>query len=53
MDVIKSQQVKVQRTDETSSWIKDWYVKQEQKRRLVKTYENHEMEAEHGLSCLV
>lgn len=52
---MKPQQVKVQRTDEPSSWIKEWFIKQEQKRRLVETYENHEMEAEHGqkMSCLV
>lgn len=52
---MKPQRVKVQRADEPSSWIKDWYIKQKQKRRLVEAYENHEVEIKHGqkMSCLV
>lgn len=54
-NAIKPQQVNVQRTNESSSWIKDWYTKQEQKKRMVETYENHEMEVSYGqrMSCLV
>lgn len=52
--LMKVQQVEVKRVEQPS-WIKDWYVKQEQMKRLIETYQNHEMEAEHGqkMSCLV
>ena len=52
--LMKPQQVEVKRVEQPS-WIKDWYVKQEQMKRLVETYQNHEMETEHGqrMSCLV
>ncbi len=44
---MESQKVKVQRRDKvSSSWISDWYKRQEQLKRLVEAYENHEMHPE-------